>query len=114
MSKFSQMGSHTDIYPSSSHENQFVYDNQMKKMSKVNIMRNNSVDISYSHKNYMNETGYKMNDGTKSMKSEIPLKSEVLVNEVQILPKFMNIMGTKNHSNFEDYSHSQFKGFGGE
>ncbi len=41
----------------------------MKKISKGSIMRNNSVEISYSHNNYMKETGIKTNDGTKSIKS---------------------------------------------
>lgn len=49
----------------------------MKKISKTNIMRNNSVEISYSHKNYINETGYKMADETKSIKSELPGKYEI-------------------------------------
>ena len=56
MSKYSHMGSHTEIYPSSGSENQISNNNNnMKKISKANIMRNNSVEISYSNNNnYMN------------------------------------------------------------
>ena len=62
----------------------------------------------------MNETGYRIGEGTKSIRSELPGRSETAVREQSILPKFMNVMGKKNSSVFEGYSHSEFNGFGGE